>query len=117
MSVSGREWAFLVDENQEPKIAAILETEGYDAEHVQNVLGKGVKDEPDVLPYAVANDRIVITADVKDFAPLRPSEHCGVMLLDMQRTSAYDVSNAVLDIIESYRDRDQFVMEKLDAWL
>jgi len=112
-----REWAFLVDENQEPQIATALEKEGYRAEHVQDSVGKGANDVPDVLPYAVENDLIVITADVKDFAPLAPSDHCGVMLLDMQRTSAYEVTNAVLDIVEAYGDRGQFVMEKLDAWL
>ena len=115
--MSGREWAFLIDENLEPKIAVNLRKEGYQAEHVQNAMGKGVDDMPDVLPYARKHDRIVVTADVKDFAPLPDSEHRGLMLLDNQQTSAYRVTNSILDIIEAYGDCEAFDKQKLDAWI
>ncbi|MBP1988378.1 DUF5615 family PIN-like protein [Halolamina salifodinae] len=115
--MSGREWTFLLDENMEPQVESFLASEGYDAEHVQDALSKGARDKPDVLPYARETDRIVITSDVQDFAGLDPSEHPGLMLLYEQRVSAYEVANAVLDIVEAYGDRGPFVAEPLDEWM
>lgn len=94
-----------------------LRKEGYGAEHVQNALEKGAQDAPDVLPYAVENDLVLVTADVKDFAPLSDADHEGLMLLDSQRKSAYEIANAVLDIVEAYGSRESFTKQKLDSWM
>lgn len=115
--MAGREWTFLLDENMEPQVASFLASEGFDAEHVQDALSKGARDESDVLPYARKTDRIVITSDVTDFAGLDPSEHSGLLLLHEQRVSAFEVANAVLDIVDAYGDRDPFVAEPLDEWI
>ena len=117
MTAAERRWAFLLDENMEPKVSDFLRKERYDAVHVQDVLSKGAKDTSDVLPYAVDNGLIVLTSDVNDFSGVSPSDHEGMMLLHDQRHSAYAVANAVLDVIDAYCSRDQFSEEVLDSWL
>lgn len=112
-------WAFFVDANLEPRIAELLRKEGYRAEFSDYVLDPDADDEVDILPYVRQEELVVITADVKDFAPLDESEHEGVFLLNNQRASAYEVANAVLDLVEQYGSPDHMAgkVEVLDAWL
>jgi hypothetical protein len=112
-------WAFFVDANIEPRVAELLRKEGYQAEFSDYVLNPDADDEADILPYVRQEELIVITADVKNFAPLGESEHEGVFLLNNQRASAYKVANAVLDLVEVYGSPAHITgeVEVLDAWL
>lgn len=115
--MSDHTWRFLVDENVQPRVAEFLRSEGYEAQHVQSVLSKGAEDFDDVLPYAVEHNMVVLTADVKDFGPLSVSDHSGLLLLYNQRAPAYDVVNAVLDIIEEYGQPGRLTVEIVDDQL
>jgi len=112
-------WAFLVDSNLESRIAEILRSEGYRAEHSDQVLDPDADDEADILPYVRDEELIVITADVKNFARFDESRHEGVFFLDKQRASAYEIANAVLDIVDAYGSpaHMQGKKENLDKWL
>lgn len=112
-------WAFFVDANLEPRVAELLREEGYRAEFSDYVLNPDADDEADILPYVRQEELIVITADVKDFAPLEDAEHEGLFLLHNQRASAYEVVNAVLELTTQYGSPDHMAgkVEVLDSWL
>jgi glucokinase len=93
-------WAFFVDANLEPRIADILEKEGFRAEFSDYVLSEDADDETDILPYVQQEDLMVVTADIKNFAPLDESRHEGLLLINDQRASAYSIAQAILDITQ-----------------
>lgn len=112
-------WAFFIDANLEPRIAEILRKEGYQAEFSDYVLSEDADDEADILPYVQQEELIIVTADIKNFAPLDESRHEGLFLLNDQRASAYSVAQAILDIIDQFRTPD-YVDGKtltLDPWI
>jgi predicted nuclease of predicted toxin-antitoxin system len=113
------QWAFFVDANLEPEVATLLDKEGYCAEYSDYVLGEDADDEDDILPYVRQEELVVITADVKNFAAFDESHHEGVFYLDNQRTSAYRIANAVLDIINQYGSPDHMngKTENIDKWI
>ena len=112
-------WAFFIDANLEPKVAEILESEGYRAEYSDYVLDEDADDEADILPYVRQEELIVITADVKNFAAFDDSRHEGVFFLDNQRAPAHNIASAVLELIEQYGTTDHMngKTENLDKWL
>ncbi|MFC7019727.1 MULTISPECIES: DUF5615 family PIN-like protein [Haloarcula] len=112
------EWAFLLDENVDPKVATYLEKEALDAAHVRDTLGQGADDDADVLPYAREQNRIIVTSDVKDFGPLPPDSHAGIILLYDDTMPAYRVAAALIALVDAYPDRDAFTgREELDPWV
>ena len=66
-------WAFFIDANLEPRTAEILRKEGYRAEFSDYVLDEDADDEADILPYLNREELIIVTADIKNFAPLDES--------------------------------------------
>jgi len=112
-------WAFFIDANLEPRVAEILEKEGYRADYSDYVLSEDADDEDDILPYVRKEELIIVTADIKNFAPLDESEHEGLFLVNNQRTSAYAIANAILDIIEQYGSPDNIPgkVENVDLWI
>lgn len=112
------EWAFLIDENLERGVANKLEQEGFRAELVVDVLGPGAEDLPDVLPYAVENDMIVVTKDVSDFHALDYDDHEGIILVRDHRYSSFQMATGILEIVEGYATRDDLRhREYLDEWI
>jgi hypothetical protein len=74
---------------------------------------------PIFSPYVQQEELIIVTADIKNFAPLDESRHEGLFLLNDQRASAYSVAQAILDIIDQFRTPD-YVDGKtltLDPWI
>jgi predicted nuclease of predicted toxin-antitoxin system len=74
---------FLIDENLSPMLAAHLSLGlGFDAVHVNAVGLRGASD-PEVLAYAVAEDRIIMTNNADDFRKLarRTPDHPGLAVL------------------------------------
>jgi len=111
------EWAFLVDENLEPRVTEYLETEGIEAEHVTDELGAGAGDEADLIPYARENDLVVVTNDVNDFRAIPPSDHAGIVVVFDGELSAFEMATALITMTETYPGREQFTQEVLDDWL
>jgi predicted nuclease of predicted toxin-antitoxin system len=74
---------FLIDENLSPQLAQHLRRSlGFDATHVNEVGLKGASDA-DVLAYALAEHRIIVTSNAQDFRKLgqRIPEHPGLAVL------------------------------------
>lgn len=73
----------LLDENLSPKIALDLCTEGVDAAHVRD-RGLNAATDAEVLAKAYAEDRILVTANVDDFAKLARARdlHPGIVLIE-----------------------------------
>lgn len=110
------EWQFLLDENIDPKTASYLRKEEIHAEHVREALWQGAADEEDVLPYARANELVVVTSDVTDFGEL-PDDAASVVLLHDDTMPAYQIASALIAMIEAYPSRDAFGgREILDSW-
>jgi predicted nuclease of predicted toxin-antitoxin system len=111
------EWRFLLDENIDPKVATYLEKADISAIHIRDSLGLGADDETDILPYAREHDRIVLTSDVTDFAPLPSERHAGLVLLYDDTMPAYRVASALIALVEAYQSRERFGgREALDDW-
>ena len=55
----------------------------------------------------------------KNFAAFDESRHEGVFYLDKQRTSAYRIATAILDLIDQYGSPDHMngKTENLDKWI
>ena len=111
-------WAFLLDENIDPKTATYLEKEEIHAEHVRDVLWQGADDDADVLPYAREHELIVVTSDVKDFGGLPPDVHAGIVLLYDDTMPAYQVAAGLITMTDVYPNQDSFGgREELDPWV
>lgn len=88
----------------------------YTAEHVVDVLWPGADDFIDILPYARANDRVIITKNYRDFNP--GVGHCGIIIADdIHRPS--DIVKGVEEIVDQWPSRQRFHnhVEWLDEWL
>ena len=111
-------WAFLLDENIDPKTATYLEKEEIHAEHVRDVLWQGADDDADVLPYAREHELVIVTSDVKDFGGLPSEVHAGVVLLYDDTMPAYQVAAGLITMTDTYQDRNSFGWrEELDPWV
>ena len=72
-------WSFLGDENTGKQVVAELAPD-YTVEHVVDVLWPGADDFNDILPYARAHNRVIITKNDRDFTP--GVGHCGLIISD-----------------------------------
>lgn len=111
-----REWAFLLDENVPPRVKHLLEKEGFSVETVGDALGFGADDEAEILPYAREQDRVLVTQDITDFGRIDPADHHGLILIHDQRRSAFEIAVAIMDLVEAYGRRKEFLEAPLDAW-
>jgi len=112
-------WAFFIDANLEPRTAEFLQEEGYRAEFSDYVLDEDADDTADILPYVRQEELMIVTADIKNFAPLSDSRHEGLLLVNNQRASAYVIANAILDIIDAYGSPTNMngKTELVDPWV
>jgi predicted nuclease of predicted toxin-antitoxin system len=94
---------FLIDENLSPMLASHLSgMHGFDAVHVNTVGLRGASD-PEVLAYAIAEDRIVMTSNADDFRRLarHAVNHPGLAVLidalgrEQQITLGAELANAI----------------------
>lgn len=113
---------FLVDENLSPTLVQEICSAGFDATSVRDRGKLGVSDH-EVWQWALEEDRVVITANIADFAALaRSSEiHCGVVFLaDGQPTRAEGaalMATALEVLKQECEDGRQFVNRVLYIWL
>ena len=112
-------WGFFIDANLEPRTAEFLRKEGYSAEYSDYVLDEDADDEDDILPYVQQEELMIVTADIKNFAPLADSRHEGLLLVNNQRASAYAIANAILDIVDAYGSPSNMTgkVETVDPWI
>ena len=99
--------------------AEFLRKEGYSAEYSDYVLDEDADDTDDILPYVQQEELMIVTADIKNFAPLADSRHEGLLLVNNQRASAYAIANAILDIVDAYGSPSNMVgkVETVDPWI
>lgn len=101
--------ALLLDEMLSPRIAEALRADGADITAIaESAESKGTSD-PDVLELAAAEKRILVTANIRDFAPLDATwaaqgrTHSGIVFIS---TSAYPQDRRwVGSVVEALRQR------------
>jgi hypothetical protein len=108
-------WSFLVDENTGQQVVAEL-ADDYTAEHVVDVLWPGADDFNDILPYARAHTRVIITKNYRDFNP--GVGHCGIIIAD-DLHQPDEIAEGVSEIVAQYPSHQSFQdrVEWLDDWL
>jgi predicted nuclease of predicted toxin-antitoxin system len=110
------EWAFLLDENIDPKVAKYLEKESVSAVHVRETVGLGAEDNR-IMTYARNEGLILVTSDVTDFDSIQASKHAGIVLLYDDTMPAYEVASALITLVYAYPGRSELDgHEILDLW-
>lgn len=96
----------LLDEQLSSRIAELLRDRGYDVEAVADRSDLAGGSDRAILEAAAAEDRVVITNNVKDFRPLaaeqlaRGESHAGLILLPSSRTRTRHAVTMLADAIE-----------------
>jgi predicted nuclease of predicted toxin-antitoxin system len=96
----------LLDEQLSPRIAELLRNRGHDVQAVTDRSDLAGQSARVILEVAAAEDRAVITNNVKDFRPLaaerlaRGESHAGLILLPSTRTRTRDAVEMLTDAIE-----------------
>lgn len=102
----------LLDENVGRSVVQSLISNGYDAVSAVEI-GFGMPDA-DILRLALQEKRVLITLD-KDFGQMiyqSRAEHCGVVLLRLQKESSENVGSVLLNFLNSYNGDiiDKFIV-------
>lgn len=86
-------------------VAGELQARGHDVVSVHDAPGRGTPDE-DVLEYACAEGRAVLTENAQDFRPLAEARilaggsHCGLALTTEKRWPRRDVGSLIVALDE-----------------
>jgi predicted nuclease of predicted toxin-antitoxin system len=111
---------FLLDEDTKAEIATHLSKSGHDVERVVETdqLGLG-SSHSDVMEYAHATNRIIITHDDDYVDPSLRTEHRGVFYCPNQRLSPFDIYRIIVSVIDTYPDQSEFppVVYLTEDWL
>lgn len=112
-------WTFLLDENVGRSVAGALARRGYTVECVVDALEPGAADHTDVLPYARAHDRIIVTKDYSDFSALSADEHDGMVLVARHDHTAAEMAAGINALVDAYPSRESFrgQQEFVDDWI
>ncbi len=88
---------FLVDEDLPRSLARLLRTEGLDAEDVRDVGLRG-KSDSEVLQYAIAQNRVLLTADLGfgNLLTLPLGSHHGILVVRLPNEVPVTGLNAVI---------------------
>jgi predicted nuclease of predicted toxin-antitoxin system len=100
---------FLIDENISPSVAKYLrDFLELDAIHIRDRVLLGISDES-VLEFASKEDRILVTANVKDFEKLAKEEeiHAGMIFLLNAGLNKHQQIELVVSAIEVIRSMIQ----------
>jgi predicted nuclease of predicted toxin-antitoxin system len=100
----------LLDENISPKLAVVLCEEGIDACSVRD-RGLLHATDPEVFARAFAEDRTVVTANVRDFEKLARSceLHAGVILLECGDLLRQEQLDLIRRAVAAIAERGDFV--------
>ena len=104
----------LLDEQLSPRIAELLRDRGHDVQAVINRRDLAGRSDRVILEIAAAEERTVITNNVKDFRPLaaerlaRGESHAGLILIPSARTrtrGAVEIlANAIEQVLSEHPD-------------
>ena len=104
----------LLDEQLSPRIAELLRDRGHDVKAVVDRRDLAGRSDRMILEVAAAEERAVITNNVKDFRPLaaerlaRGESHAGLILLPSTRTrtrgAVETLTNAIEQILRKHPD-------------
>jgi len=111
-------YRILADENVERATVTYLRKLDHDVEWVRDVQERGVGSEDgEIVTYAVANDRLILTQDDDFFTTLEVEETAGVLFQRDQTLSARTVGEIVQTLSE-YLDQENIVLEFVSRnWL
>lgn len=111
---------FLLDEDAKKAVVPLLSKTGHDVERVVDVesLGPG-SDDVEVMEYATATNRIIVTHDDDFVDPDVENQHEGVFFFPSQRHSPYEMFQIVEAAAGAYPDRDAMssVLYLTSDWL
>jgi hypothetical protein len=108
---------FLLDEDTERDLAALLAGDGYDVERVVEVteLGPGADDD-EVRAYARSTDRLIVTYD-DHYISVPNSEHAGVFYAPAQETETYVLYQVIEEVLTYREGFSGVVFLSPDTWL
>jgi predicted nuclease of predicted toxin-antitoxin system len=97
----------LLDENLSPRVALALQGDGIDVVHIRDRKGLGSSDRA-VLERAFKEDRILVTANVADFAKLAHAAelHAGIVLIEDGALLFDEQLQLLRQIVERLRGED-----------
>ena len=75
----------LLDEMYPPRLAVQLRADGYDVVAVVELSNLVSRTDAEVARWARQNDRVLVTENVADSAPMDIAEHAGLLLLSARR--------------------------------
>ncbi len=112
----------LVDENcAQAELLSRLSAAGHDVETVAAAMGSGARDE-DIVSYAIAQRRAIVTKDVADFTELLSDreDHAGLLLIREgayePRMTAANLARAIDNLSTTYSSLDGYVLS-LNAYV
>jgi predicted nuclease of predicted toxin-antitoxin system len=109
---------FLIDENISPSVAKYLrDFLELDAIHIRDRGLLGISDES-VLEFASKEDRILVTANVKDFEKLAKEEeiHAGMIFLlnaGLNKHQQIELVVSAIEVIRSMIQTEEYMINKV----
>ena len=113
----------LLDEQLSPRIAEMLRDRGHDVQAVVDRRDLAGRSDRVILEIAAAEDRAVITNNVKDFRPLaaerlaRGESHAGLILLPSTRTRTLGAVETLAGAIEQIFREHPAGLSATERWI
>jgi predicted nuclease of predicted toxin-antitoxin system len=113
----------LLDEQLSPRIAELLRNRGHDVQAVGERRDLAGRSDRVILEAAVAEERAMITNNVKDFRPLaaerlaRGESHAGLILLPSTRTRTRGAVEILADAIEQILHQHPNGLAATERWI
>ncbi len=113
----------LLDEQLSPRIAELLRDRGHDVQAVVDRRDLAGRSDRAILEIAAAEERAVITNNVKDFRPLaaerlaRGESHAGLILLPSTRIRTRGAVEMLADAIEQILREHPDGMPATERWI
>ena len=113
----------LLDEQLSPRIAELLRDHGHDVQAVVDRRDLAGRSDRLILEIATAEDRAVITNNVKDFRPLaaerlaQGESHAGLILLPSTRTRTRGSVEMLADAIEQILREHPDGLPATERWI
>ena len=113
----------LVDEQLSPRIAELLRDRGHDAEAVADRRDLAGQSDRVIFEIAVAEERVVITNNVKDVRPLaaerlaRGEMHAGLILLPSTRIRTRGAVERLADAIDQILREHPDGLPATERWI
>ena len=113
----------LLDEQLSPRIAELLRDRGHDVQPVVERRDLAGRSDRVILEVAAAEERAVITNNVKDFRPLaaerlaRGESHAGLILLPSTRTRTRSAVETLTNAIEKVLREHSGGLATTERWI